>query len=82
MRVRLAWCSVQWLHAVCQLAVNVGATGTLDLSRDGRPVGPWRLTANLRSKILDFRGFDSSRILIIDYEGWISHVHREFPGKF
>ena len=28
-----------------------------------------------RTKILDFRGFDSSRIL------WNSHVHREFPGN-
>ena len=34
--------------------------------------------ANLRTKILDFRGFDSSRILII--KGWNSHIHREFPG--
>ena len=39
-------------------------------------------TANLRTstKILDFRGFDSSRIFSL--KGWTSHVHREFPGKF
>ena len=38
-------------------------------------------TANLRIKILDFRGFDSSRLLIL-LKGWNSHVHREFPAKF
>ena len=32
-------------------------------------------TANLLTKILDFRGFDSGRILS-------SQAHREFPGKF
>ena len=36
-------------------------------------------TANLRTKTLDFKGFDSSRIWIL--RGWNSHVHREFPGK-
>ena len=35
--------------------------------------------ANLRTEILDFRGFDSSGILI--FKGWNSHVHREFPGS-
>ena len=34
-------------------------------------------TANLRTKILDFGGFDSSRIL--NFQAWNSHVHREFP---
>ena len=34
--------------------------------------------ANLLTKILDFRGFDSSIILI---KGWNSDVHRGFPGK-
>ena len=34
-------------------------------------------TVNLRTKILDFRGFDSSRILILN-----SQAQREFPGKF
>ena len=33
-------------------------------------------TANLRTKILDVRGFDSSIILIVE-----SHVGREIPGK-
>ena len=36
-------------------------------------------TANLRTKILDFRGFDSSRILI---EGEEFPGPGEFPGKF
>ena len=36
------------------------------------------VTANLRTKILDFRGFDLSRILI---KGWNSHVHGGFLGK-
>ena len=37
-------------------------------------------TANLCTKILDFRGFDSGRILIL--RGWNSHVHRESPRNF
>ena len=37
-------------------------------------------TADLRAKILDFRGLDSSRILIV--KGWNSQAHREFPRKF
>ena len=37
-------------------------------------------TANLRTEILDSRGFDSSRILT--FKGWNSHVHREFTGSF
>ena len=36
------------------------------------------ITANLRTKILDFKGFDSS-ILDIKLKGWNSHVHAEFP---
>ena len=36
-------------------------------------------TANVRTKILDFRGFDSSIILL---QGWDFHVHREFPRHF
>ena len=38
------------------------------------------ITADLRIKILDSRGFDSSRILIL--RGWNSRAHREFPGSF
>ena len=37
-------------------------------------------TANLRTKIPDFGGFDSSRILVL--RGWNCHVHREYPGSF
>ena len=37
-------------------------------------------TANLHTKILDCRGFDSSRILIV--RGRILMLMREFPGKF
>ena len=36
--------------------------------------------ANLRSEILDFGGFDSSRVLIVRV--WDSHLQREFPGNF
>ena len=36
-------------------------------------------TANLRTMILDFRGFDSSLVLIV--RGWNSQAHREFPGS-
>ena len=34
----------------------------------------------LRTKILDVRGFDSSRILYL--QGWNSHAHGESPGFF
>ena len=37
------------------------------------------LTANLRPNILDFRGFDSSIILI--FKGWNSHAHGELFGN-
>ena len=40
------------------------------------------ITANLRTKILDFRGFDSSTILILRGGILMSHVHRTFPAKF
>ena len=40
----------------------------------------YRRAANLRTNIMDFRGFDSSIILILT--GWNSHVHRGFPRKF
>ena len=35
--------------------------------------------ANFRTKILDFGGFDSSRVF--KYKRWNSDVHREFPGN-
>ena len=37
-------------------------------------------TANLRTKILGFRGLDASANLNV--KGWTSHAHREFPAKF
>ena len=38
-------------------------------------------TANLRTKIMDFTGgFDSS--IILNFKGWNSKAHRDFPGKF
>ena len=37
-------------------------------------------TANLRTKILDSRGSDSSGI--VDVQGWNSQARRESPGKF
>ena len=37
-------------------------------------------TANLRTNIMAFRGFDYNVILI--QRGWSYHVHRGFPGKF
>ena len=39
-----------------------------------------RGTPNLPTSIVDFRGFDSSIVLICS-KGWNSHVHRGFPGK-
>ena len=36
-------------------------------------------TVSLHTQILDFRGFDSSRIL--NYKGWNSQAPRELPGK-
>ena len=36
-------------------------------------------TANPPTNIVDFKGFDSSIILIL--KGWDSQAHREFPGK-
>ena len=39
-----------------------------------------RYTANLPTKILDLRGFDSSIINVI-LKVWNSHVHRAFPGN-
>ena len=38
-------------------------------------------TANLRTKILAFRGFDSS-IININIKGWNSEARREVPAKF
>ena len=35
---------------------------------------------DLRTKIMDFRGFDSS--VKINSKGWNSQAHRECPGKF
>ena len=35
---------------------------------------------HLGTSILDFRGFDSSRTLML--KDWNSHAHREFPGSF
>ena len=45
-----------------------------------RDLGLCLVTANLRTKILDFRGFDLIIILILRV--WNSHVQREFPAKF
>ena len=42
-----------------------------------RPALARRSTSSLRNKILDFRGLDSSRILIC--KGWNSHANRNFP---
>ena len=42
-------------------------------------VVPEAVAANLRTKILYFRGFGSSIILM--FKGWNSQVHREFPGN-
>ena len=44
------------------------------------PALPYPPKANLRTKILDFRGLDSSRIL--SFKGWNPQVQRGFPGKF
>ena len=61
------------------LVVKCPYLRTSDARLPGCPLmGPVR-AANLRTKILDFGGFDSSRILIL--RGWNSQGHREFPGK-
>ena len=36
---------------------------------------------NLRTKIMDFRGFDSSRSSL-NHKGWNFQARKEFPGKF
>ena len=41
--------------------------------------GTYTYTANLRTKILDFGGFDSGIILIV--KGWNSQAPKEFPGS-
>ena len=38
------------------------------------------ITANLRTNILEFRGFDSSIILIV-IKGWNSQSYGEFTGS-
>ena len=46
-----------------------------------QPQGPIaKHTADLRIKMLDFRGFASSRIF--SFRGWNSHAQKEFPGNF
>ena len=50
-------------------------TGGLEAPLPGRP--GFRLTANLRTKMLDFRGFDSSRILCL--RGGILMSRGNFP---
>ena len=39
-----------------------------------------RESVNLRTNIMDFTGFDSSRITL-NLKGWNSKAHREVPGK-
>ena len=46
---------------------------------NGRSGGDNHPTANLCTKILDCRGFDSSRIL--RFMGWSSHIHGELHGS-
>ena len=56
----------------------VGCSATF-LSTQFAPMVAGTGAANLRTKILDFRGFDSSRTF--DFEGWNSHARRKFTGK-
>ena len=43
----------------------------------------FEIRVNLRTKIQDFGGSDTSIILILrGLKGWNYHVHREFPGGF
>ena len=74
-------CSV-WGHSVVVLCVLYGQDNTLSLVT----CNAWRwhwlplpTMANLRTKILDFRGFDSSRILTL--RGRITRPIGNFPGK-
>ena len=47
----------------------------LELLKAGRTSAVRRSTANLRTEILDFGGFDKHNLKL---KGWISHVHRNF----
>ena len=57
------------IHVHTHIHTNAGVSG-----------GPAGAKANLRTKIVDFRGLDS--IPILKFEGWNSQVHGEFPQKF
>ena len=67
-------CSGNSLVAVC---ADIFFPGLMRRSCGSTKVPP---TANLRTYIMDFRGFDASIILIV--RGWNSQAHRKFPGKF
>ena len=68
----------------CLLQPCYHVAGLLDLGQ--LPIRRWKQrglsgsTANLRTKIMDFRVLDSSIILML--RGGLFHVHREYPGKF
>ena len=53
------------------------ARGAAGVDHVVEPVPGPRFTANLRTKILDFIGFDFKQNL--NPKGWDYHVHREMP---
>ena len=70
-RLKPGGCSAAPLSARPALEYGVRARSCTTENQD---------TTNLRTKILNFRGFDSSRVLVL--RGWTSHARGEFPGKF
>ena len=60
--------------------VGGGGRASLPLLSFHLPASRNRITANLRTKTLDFRGFDSGVILIV--KGWNFHAHWEFPRNY
>ena len=61
-------------------ACEIGSAEVLAIRPCLLPVYPLSRTTNLRTKIVDFRGFDSSRILVL--RGGIPRPTGNFPGKF
>ena len=70
-----SWLADTRCEALLGIASQCASEGQIDPKK--------KSTANLRTKIPDFRGFDSSRISIVRGEILTcGHVHREFNGKF
>ena len=80
-------CFSGYLRAMHMIVVSLPNCSTLALRQAKTNPAPTkarrqRRTPNLRTKIIDFRGFDSSIVLIWRFQGWNSQAHSGFPGKF